>query len=701
MCRKEPEMRSRMLAIPAMALLMACGAPPSRAISRLTNDGAIAALNSVPSRLSGHPNGTGWTINSPIPEPLGVAQGATVASADGSRLYHIGGITGDLAPSNRAWMYSIADDAWMQKAGIPVSPGIRTFGAALERNGFIYVFGGYDGTNIFDTTWIYDETKDSWFRGANMPGPRFGSGVAADGDVIYLEGGVQALPIGGEGSTGWRYEPDTDVWFELGGTPIPTGRIRAVAMPNGDIHVLGGGFDGNINCVYNFRVPNYFCPPSIPFGVTDAAVASDGRYIYVVAAGGPALRAPLAMQAFDTVTGRWLTGPPMPEPLVDNSSGAVANGVLYVLGGYDGANPVSVNYSLPLPGLGLKEMVSPAALSPSLELIDRRELSRDRRGKGSSPWSLHWPVPEGYGVSQGSTLASSDGSLIYHIGGLTGLGTSNRVRVYSAADDADDASSMRSPWWDVAPVPLERGIRTYGSAVELNGFIYLFGGLSGNLPREEVLNTTWIYDEAKNSWRRGADLPGYRFGSAVATDGAIIWVIGGYNQFQGADHNVWRYDPKADSYSIQFRDIPRDLGRIHGAWLPDGTVHVFGGNGPGTFDNHLVYDTIADAWSSLPPVPLAVLDPATVTDGTLIYLVGGNYDHPREPAHTQIFDPATGTWSEGPPLPPWPLVGDVGIDNTSGTIANGVFYVMGGSIGGATGSFNYSIPLAELSAFNR
>src|SRR6202158_3762590 len=346
--RREPAMQPRMaLVLPVAISLVACGGAPEGTAGRLRSRIA-AATKSGPSRVERQPSESGWTINSPIPEPLGVAQGATVASGDGSRIYHIGGITGDLVPSNRVWMYSIADDAWTQEAGIPVSPGIRTFGAALERNGFIYVFGGYDGTNIFDTTWIYDETEHRWFQGANMPGPRFGSGVAADGDVIYLEGGVQALPIGGEGSAGWRYEPDTDVWSELGGTPIPTGRIRAVAMPNGDIHVLGGGFDGNINCVYNFRVPNYFCPPSVPFGFTDAAVASDSRYIYVVAAGGPALRAPVAMQAFDTVARRWLTGPPMPEPLVDNSSGVVANGVLYVLGGYDGGNAGSVEYSLPL-----------------------------------------------------------------------------------------------------------------------------------------------------------------------------------------------------------------------------------------------------------------------------------------------------------------------------------------------------------------
>jgi hypothetical protein len=206
-----------------------------------------------------------------------------------------------------------------------------------------------------------------------------------------------------------------------------------------------------------------------------------------------------------------------------------------------------------------------------------------------------------------------------------------------------------------------------------------------------VLNTTWIYDEANDFWFRGANMPGFRFGSAAATDGAVIWVIGGYNQFQGPDHTVWRYAPKADEYSTGFRDMPRDLGRIHGAWLPDGTVHVLGGGGPGTFDNHLVYDTAANSWSSAPTVPLAIFDPAVATDGRLIYLAGGPDDpFPRPPGHIQIFDPESATWSEGPRMPHW------GIDMTSGTIANGVFYLMGGYNGGGTISVNYSIPLSEV-----
>jgi len=134
---------------------------------------AVAGLTSSvvesSSPVTARVEGTEWSINAPIPEPLGVAQGATVASADGSLIYHIGGITGDMRASNRVWVYSTAADTWSKAAAIPVERGIRTFGAAVELNGFIYVFGGFDGKNILDSTWIYDETRDAWFQGASMP----------------------------------------------------------------------------------------------------------------------------------------------------------------------------------------------------------------------------------------------------------------------------------------------------------------------------------------------------------------------------------------------------------------------------------------------------------------------------------------------------------------------------------------------------
>jgi len=313
----------------------------------------------------------------------------------------------------------------------------------------------------------------------------------------------------------------------------------------------------------------------------------------------------------------------------------------------------------------------------------------DGQINGSS-WSVNAPIPEPRGSAQGSTIASGDGSLIYSIGG--GCCHSdypdgfNRVWAYSPSDDS---------WSAAAEVPVSEGIRSYGSAVELNGFIYVFGGVTGGGLSLTVLDTTWIYDETNDAWFQGANMPDFRFSSAVGTDGAFIWVIGGFKGLGLSDltNTVWKYDPSTDAYSTGFTNMPRYLARIHGAMLPDGTLHVLGGYYD--MDDHWVYNTRADVWSSAPLMPAGVLDAAVATDGTRIYVAGDNGGAPRPPGHTRIYDPLSSTWSEGP-LMPAPAV-----NNTSGTIANGVFYVMGGYDGLGVISTNYSLPLSELSAFSR
>src|SRR6266849_2697597 len=331
-------------------------------------------------------------------------------------------------------------------------------------------------------------------------------------------------------------------------------------------------------------------------------------------------------------------------------------------------------------------------LTPARGVVAVDFAGRGINGQIDGPsWSVNAPIPERRGAAQGSIVASNDGSVIYSIGGgccnaqyLDGF---NRVWAYSPIDDS---------WSAAADIPVSVGIRSYGAAVELNGFIYVFGGVAEPGLSTTLLNTTWIYDEANDAWFGGANMPDFRFGSAVATDGAVIWVIGGFKSAALFDttNTVWMYDPSADAYSTGFANMPQYLGRIKGAMLPDGTLHVLGGHWD--MNDHWVYDTVTDTWFSAPLIPAAVLDPAVATDGARIYVAGDNGAVPRPPGHTRIYDPATTTWSDGPRMPP------PAINNTSGTIANGTFYVMGGYDGATIPPVNYSLlvpPSSPVSFF--
>jgi N-acetylneuraminic acid mutarotase len=339
-----------LLALPAVVLLATHAAAQNGSATGLVNPDAVVKPDSGASNLDNQVNGPMWTSNAPIPVALGIAQGSTVASADGSTVYHIGGgISGSLIPTNRVFGYSTKGDTWTEVANIPYSPGIRSYGSAVELNGFIYVFGGLDGTNVINTTFIYDIANDTWSQGTNLPAPRFGSAVATDGAAIWVIGGFGGLSLGDETRTVWMYAPATD-GFTTGfaDMPIALGRIHGAELPDGTVHVFAGGFDGSSHFVYDSGADSWSSAPGMPFGVTDPATVTDGMLIYLAGGGGAVPRPPGHLQIYDPSSSSWSQGPLMPAPGIDNTSGTIANGTFYVTGGYNGASSVPVNYSFPL-----------------------------------------------------------------------------------------------------------------------------------------------------------------------------------------------------------------------------------------------------------------------------------------------------------------------------------------------------------------
>lgn len=241
--------------------------------------------------------------------------------------------------------------------------------------------------------------------------------------------------------------------------------------------------------------------------------------------------------------------------------------------------------------------------------------------------------------------------------------TINQVWSYNPATDA---------WTQVADLPMP--LRAFGAAVRLGGTIYVFGGFDGVAPT----NAVHLYDIMGDAWSRGPDMPGPRFGSAVGIVNGKIVVAGGASDV--IESTTWIYDPVTQSFDIG-SPMPTGVNtfRIHGAGFDDPAVlHAFAGGFDGNL--HLIYDLTADTWTMGPPMPFGVTDPAVVSVGTNIYVMGGLF-----PGRTQIFDTVGGTW-----LPPGPTMPG-GINNTSGAVAGGVIYVEGGFDGVTSNPANFAL----------
>jgi N-acetylneuraminic acid mutarotase len=314
--------------------------------------------------------GPGWVMHTPAPVPDGLSQTTTVASTDGSTLYVIGGGTGAVpdARINDVWSYDTSSDKWTRLASIPVADGMAAYGAAVQLNGAIYVFGGVHGAGpdagSLNTLWIYDIASDSWSSGTpipNSPNGRYGPAVALLNDGsgrILVAGGTDSSVLFGDA---YLYASSSDSY-----TPVArissignslTFRIHAASNDDGSqVHVFGGGFAGSGHWVYNVASNIWSTDlAQMPNGVTDPGVVElpgTGRFYVVGAPGGLTLTTVHSTQIYDSSTNSWSYGPDLPA-IANNTSAAIAldaNGAnfdVYMEGGFNNTvGSIPVNYSL-------------------------------------------------------------------------------------------------------------------------------------------------------------------------------------------------------------------------------------------------------------------------------------------------------------------------------------------------------------------
>ena len=212
------------------------------------------------------------------------------------------------------------------------------------------------------------------------------------------------------------------------------------------------------------------------------------------------------------------------------------------------------------------------------------------------------------------------------------------------------------------------------AVVEMDGNIYVVGGYPpGRIPVSEVQ----VYDSRTNRWRMVPPLPVPMHHSMAAAVDGRLFVIGG--EFDGGGtgrpevylDTVYELDQQANAWQLR-ASMP--TGRSGGgAAVVDGKIYVAGGRPPRGND-FAVYDPAVDKWEVLPQVPTQRNHLAVVAIGGKVYVAGGRFGggfNSERTAALEIFDPATGAWSTGAPLPA-PRGG------VAGVAANGCLFVIGG-----------------------
>jgi serine/threonine-protein kinase PknK len=202
--------------------------------------------------------------------------------------------------------------------------------------------------------------------------------------------------------------------------------------------------------------------------------------------------------------------------------------------------------------------------------------------------------------------------------------------------------------WDFAAPMANR--RSYVAAAELDGKIYVAGGMFGAAGTR--LDRVQRFDPAANSWSTLPRLPEAVRAAAGATARGEFLVIGGTTS-AGGGRQVYSFDGR---WRIR-RPLPRPLYN-HAAVTLGERVYVLGGYDTQGEELRTVYVLEPGGpWRPARSLPRPVHAFGAVAFGGDLWVIGGRRGE-RQLREVWIFDPERGRWRAGPELPkPMELLG--------------------------------------------
>jgi N-acetylneuraminic acid mutarotase len=281
--------------------------------------------------------------------------------------------------------------------------------------------------------------------------------------------------------------------------------------------------------------------------------------------------APTTTLVYDRFAGTWDSIPLLNNEAKAFHTSCVADGKLYVIGGWTG-NPSN---------FGKMEMFDP----------------------DSGYWISKNPMP----TPRGNLACASTGNKIYVIGGMsysgyTGLKT---MEVYDISTDT---------WSQLADMPTGR----WGpSALEFNGKIYVFGGTTGTATI--VYASVEVYDPQTNTWVTKSNMPTKRYQLTTCILDTNIYAIGGWlSSDTGPIYDkVEEYNPESDTW---YTKAPLPVARaLLASIVFDDKIYVYGGSRT----NHPLIGT-SDIYEFTPP-PVSVEIKAFAP---LEFILEQNYPNP-------------------------------------------------------------------------
>jgi N-acetylneuraminic acid mutarotase len=447
----------------------------------------------------------------------------------------------------------------------------------------------------------------------------------------------------------------------------PISIIHQAVVAVGDTVYSFGGYDDSSNPIaasykYTPATNTWTAIAPLPEARAQHEAVSDGTYIYILGGSGPGPNDDVknTLWRYDPATNTYTTLAPYVIPTHDHAA-AYLNGKIYRIGGctrdaspscYDGVETISVEVY---------------TIATNI-----------------------WTAAASYPIPTSEHSAVSLGGFIYS---AIGNYSDNKAYRYDpTADRWDDAA--------IADLPGNWFMQGAASGL-LNGRWILAGGHVGG-----PLDGALAWNPGTNVWEPLPPLlQGVMYGGG-ATVGSAFYAIGG-GQWPNTNTNQ-RYLEVPCTTPTATPPTPTPTPTVCGVgqWQQESSIPVqlidntvvahgdrlysFGGSrgSGGTGTEAYVYNPATMLWSPIAPLPARRYDAVAVSDGTAIYIVGGN-SNTGTTSLLLRYDPAANTYT---PLAPSTLP----TEYHAAVLLNGKIYRIGGDDGYPSYNFTDSVEVYTI-----
>ncbi|XP_049799963.1 kelch-like protein 10 [Schistocerca nitens] len=250
-------------------------------------------------------------------------------------LFAVGGWSGG-SPTNCLEIYDTRADQWVKVNEVdPTGP--RAYHGTAVIGHDIYVIGGFDGMDYFNSCRRFNVVTKVWREVAPMHSRRCYVSVAMLGDIIYAMGGYDGHH---RQSTAERYDHRTNQWSPI--APMNAQRSDASATSlDGRIYITGG-FNGqecmNTAEVYDPSVNQWTLIRPMRSRRSGVSCVAYHGCIYVVG-GFNGISRMCSAEKYNPATNEWTPIPDMYNPR-SNFAIEVIDEMLFAIGGFNGVTTI-------------------------------------------------------------------------------------------------------------------------------------------------------------------------------------------------------------------------------------------------------------------------------------------------------------------------------------------------------------------------